>query len=232
LRIATTPVFIMLERYGFYVLAFGAVLALAAFTWLVVRAFRVSRLWGVGLILVPPLGLLFVVCHFARARAPAFLLGVAALVIAAPYAASWYERNYVPLAEYEQIVDGERRVTFTGIKGFDYGSYRWPADLGVVQMANADVTDATLDHLNKLPRLRYLDVSDTKITDAGLAKIAALPALVELRLARTAITDAGFQEHLAKQESILKLDLTGTEVKGKTKRDWKAAKPDVREYVD
>jgi hypothetical protein len=153
-------------------------------------------------------------------------------LIAAPYAASYYERNFVPLAEYEQVVDGERRVTLTGIPNFDYAAYRWRPDLGVVQMANPDVNDATLEHLAALPRLRYLDVSDTRITDAGLAKIAALPALVELRLARTAITDAGFQEHLAKRESLLKLDLTGTEVKGKTKRDWKAAKPDAREYVD
>jgi hypothetical protein len=51
-------------------------------------------------------------------------------------------------------------------------------------------------------------------------------------LARTHITDEGFKAHLASKESLLKLDLTGTEIKGKTKRDWKNAKPDQREYVD
>jgi hypothetical protein len=176
--------------------------------------------------------LAFIARRYGQARGPAWLLGFAGLVIAAPYAAGYYERNFVPLAPYEQRVDGERRVTLTGLSNFDYAAYAWRPDLAVVQMANADVTDATLEHLGKLTRLRTLDVSDSKITDAGLAKIAALPGLVELRLARTAITDAGFQEHLAKKESLLKLDLTGTEIKGKTKRDWKAVKPDTREYVD
>jgi hypothetical protein len=222
----------MLESYGFYVLACGGLLALAAFIRLSVRAFRVSRLWGVGLLVFPLLVLPFIFRNYARVRAPAWLLGVAGLLIAAPYAASYYERNFVPLAPYEQLVDGERRVTLTGMTNFDYAAYRWRSDLGLVQMANADVTDATLEHLRGLSQLRSLDVSDTKISDAGLAKIAALPGLVELRLARTAITDAGFQEHLAKKDSLLKLDLTGTEVKGKTKRDWKALTPDARVYVD
>jgi len=222
----------MLERYGFYVLACGGLLALAAFLWLTVRAFRVSRLWGVGVLVFPPLLVPFLVGNYGRARAPAWLLVVAGLLIAAPYAASFYERNFVPLAPYEQLVDGERRVTLTGLTNFDYALLRRHPDLGVVQMANADVTDATLEHLRGLTQLRSLDVSDSKITDAGLAKIAALPGLVELRLARTTITDAGFQEHLAKKDSLLKLDLTGTEIKGKTKREWKALKPDAREYVD
>lgn len=222
----------MLERYGFYVLASGGLLALAAFIWLTVRAFRVSRLWGIGVLVFPPLLAPFIVRNYAQVRAPTRLLGVAGLLIAAPFAASYYERHFVPLAPYEQLVDGERRVTLTGLTNFDYAAYRWSPELGVVQMANKDVTDATLEHLRELTKLRYLDASDTMITDAGLKTIAALPGLVELRLARTAITDAGFQEHLAKKDSLLKLDLTGAEVKGKTKRDWKAVKPDVREYVD
>ena len=222
----------MLELYGFNVLVGGGLLALAAFVWLAVRAFRVSRLWGFGVSAFPPLALAFIVLHTKRSRGPLLLFGVACLILAVPYAASYYERHYIPLAPYEQIVDGERRVTLTQLTNFDYAAYRWPADLGVVQMANGDVTDATLEHLRALPKLRYLDVSDTKITDAGLATIAALPALVELRVARTAITEAGFQKHLAKKDSLLKLDLTGIEIKGKTKRDWKALKPEVRDVAD
>ena len=80
-------------------------------------------------------------------------------------------------------------------------------------------------------QLRELDLSDTKVTDEGLAVLAELPHLEELRLARTAITDAGFQKHLSGKTSLRKLDLTGTKVKGKTKREWKKAK-EGREYLD
>src|SRR5690606_38377476 len=124
--------------------------------------------------------------HYDHARGPARLLLTACGLVGAPYAASYYERHFVPLAPYEQLVDGERRVTLTGLNDFDYAAYGWLPDLGVVQMANADVDDRTLEHLRGLPKLRYVDVSDTKITDAGLATLAELPALAELRLARTA----------------------------------------------
>jgi hypothetical protein len=62
--------------------------------------------------------------------------------------------------------------------------------------------------------------------------VAALPQLKTLRIARTKITDEGFREHLFSKESLVHLDLTGTGVNGKTKREWKKQKPDAREYVD
>ncbi len=102
----------------------------------------------------------------------------------------------------------------------------------VLQMANPDVNDQTLGYLSGMTRLRKLDVSDSQISDAGLALIASMPLLEELYLARTHITDEGFQKHLAPKESLHKLDLTGTEIKSKTKRAWKNAQAEVREYVD
>ncbi len=98
-------------------------------------------------------------------------------------------------------------------------------------MANPNVTDETLNYLRGMDRLRELDLNDTQVSDAGLAVVAELPRLEQLRLARTNITDAGFQKYLGAKESLLKLDLTGTDVKGKTKRDWKKAKTG-REYLD
>lgn len=222
----------MLEKYGFYVLALGALLGLIGFIWLVVRAFKAGRAWGLAVVVFPPTALVFIPRRYAQAREPAMLLGLAGLLIATPYALSYYERHYIPLAPYEQVVDGEFRVTLTGIKDFKYGEYRLRPDVAVLQMANADVDDRTLEMLKGLTKLRSLDVSDTQITDAGLARIVELPALTDLRVARTKITDEGFQKHLMPKESLLRLDLTGTEVKGKTKRDWKKLKADVRDYVD
>jgi hypothetical protein len=98
-------------------------------------------------------------------------------------------------------------------------------------MANADVDDHTLEHLRGMAHLRELDLNDSQVTDDGLSVLAELPVLEVLRLARTRITDAGFQKHLAAKDSLNRLDLTGTGVKGPTKRAWKKAKAG-REYVD
>jgi RNA polymerase sigma factor (sigma-70 family) len=133
---------------------------------------------------------------------------------------------------HEQIVDGELRITLTGLKHFDYGSLRERREVVVLQMANEDVDDQTLEHLKGMDQLRKLNLSDTRITDKGLALVAELPRLQELYLARTKITDEGFQKHLAPKETLLKLDLTGTRVKTKTKRAWKKLKPLEREYGD
>lgn len=223
----------MLETYGFYSIVAGLVAWAVGYVWLVVRAFRTTTVWwGVVLLCFPPALLVFLPGRFRTARGPAWMLVAAVLLIVAPYAASYYQRHFVPLQPYEQIVDGELRLTLTGLKDFDYSSLASRRDIVVLQMANPDVDDRTLEYLKGLDRLRKLDVGDSKITDAGLATIGGLPALAELYLNRTAITDEGFQRHLARKESLLKLDLTGTEVKGKTKRDWKQLKPNGRSYVD
>jgi len=222
----------VLEQYGFIVLAVGAVAALAAFAWLVVRAFRASTWWGVALLMFPPAALVFIPLHFRQVRGPALLLGLAGLVVATPYALAYYERNFVVPPPHEAIVDGELRITLTGVKDYDYALLRGRSDVIVLQMANEDVTDGTLEHLRGLTGLHRLDVGNSQVTDAGLAVIATLPALAELNLARTKITDEGFQAHLAAKESLEKLDLTGTPVKGKSKRDWKNRRPETRDYVD
>jgi hypothetical protein len=222
----------MLESYAFYVIVTGALLGVAGFLWLVARAFGQRVGWGVALVVFPPAGLLFIARHSRAAKGPARLLALAAAVVATPYAVSYYERHFVPLRPFEQIVDGEFRVTLTGLKDFDYSTLNERPRVVVLQMANADVDDRTLEHLKGLTELRELDLNGTQVTDAGLAVVAGLPQLRTLRLARTRITDEGFRTHLFPKESLTRLDLTGTDVKGKTKRDWKKQKPEVREYVD
>jgi len=222
----------MLEQYALYVIALGAILGVVGYIWLVVRAFRFWWLWGVGLILFPPAALFFIWRHFGKAVAPVCTLLLAGAVVGTPYAVNYYEQHFVPLKPYEQVVDGELRITLTGLKDFDYATLKQKPQIVVLQMANADVDDRTLEHLKGLDHLTELDLSGTQITDEGLAIVAALPQLKTLRIARTKVTDDGFHKHLFAKESLVHLDLTGTEVKGKTKRDWKKQKPEVREYVD
>jgi hypothetical protein len=222
----------MLEKYAIYLLGFAALLAVSGYLWLVVRAFRVHLIWGLAALLFPPSLLLFCVLHFSRAKWPLGVMLLACLTFAAPYGLSYYQRHFMPLGPHERIVDGELRLTLTGLEGFDYASLQAKRDLAVLQMANAEVGDDTLKYLRGMDKLYSLDLNDTGVTDAGMATLADLPSLRELRLARTEITDEGFKAHLAQKESLLKLDLTGTPVTGKTKRAWKNARPNDREYVD
>jgi len=222
----------MLETYSLYVIAAGALLGIAGYIWLVVRAFHYRRWWGVALIVLPPAALIFIGFHFRKAVAPICVLLLAAVMIGAPYAANYYESHFVPLKPYEQIVDGELRITLTGLKDYDYSTLRQKPQVVVLQMANPDVNDRTLENLRGMDHLTELDLNGAQITDAGLAIIAGLPQLKTLRIARTKITDEGFHKYLYSKESLVRLDLTGTDVNSKTKRDWKKQRPDEREYVD
>ena len=98
-------------------------------------------------------------------------------------------------------------------------------------MANSDVTDQTLIHLEKLSQLRELDLNSSQVTDDGLAQLAKLPALQILRLSKTKISDAGFQQHLLPLEKLAEVDMRETSVASKTLRDWKKRQPEVRKFL-
>jgi hypothetical protein len=222
----------MLEEYAFFVLVAGLVVGIAGWVWLMIVAFKVDKPWGYGVLLpILPAVVVFVLAHFRRARAPLALLLFAGMLLGAPYAANYYNEKFMRLGPREKIVNGESHFTLTGWDGSDYSFLESKRGTVVLQMANPNVTDETLNYLRGMDRLRELDLNDTQVTDEGLAVVAELPRLEQLRLARTNITDAGFQKYLGAKESLLKVDLTGTDVKGKTKRDWKKAKAD-REYLD
>jgi hypothetical protein len=221
----------MLEAYGLYFLIAGFLVCALGYAWLLVRAFRDRILWGIAL-LVPPLALFYVARHFKRARKPLLVILFGILLFATPYGLSYYAQHFVKLGPHERRVDGELRITLTGLKDFDYTTLRDRRDAAVLQMANVDVDDRTLEYLNGMDQLHALDVGGSQITDEGLRILADLPRLRELYLPRTKISDEGFKKYLATKDSLLKLDLTGTAVKGKTKRDWKKAKPQERDFVD
>jgi hypothetical protein len=220
-----------MELIGFYLLLAGVALVVIGHLWLVVNGFRVNWKWGVALLLLPPLAIIFVIAHFRKAIVPLVLLALAGVLFATPYALNTYYQHHRSLGPRERIVDGERHVTLTGWDQTDYSLIEAYPDIVVLQMANPDVTDDTLEHLRGLTQLRELDLNDTKVTDRGLMVLAALPQLRELRLARTPITDDGFRAFAAARPSLAKVDLTGTPVKGKTKRQWKQAQAG-REYLD
>jgi hypothetical protein len=221
----------MLEEYAFFVLIAGLVLGAVGFLWLVAAAFKVRKAWGFGVLLFPPLALVFIPTHFRRSAAPLVVFLLAGVLLGAPYAINYYNEKFVTLGPREKIVNGELHITLTDWKQGDYAILETKPTTVVLQMANPDVTDATLTYLNGMTQLRELDLNDTQVSDEGLAIVAELPRLEQLRLARTKITDAGFQKYLSTKESLVKLDLTGTAVKGKTKRDWKKVRAG-REYLD
>jgi hypothetical protein len=221
----------MLEAYGVYFLIAGFFLCALGYVWLLVRAFKDRILWGIAL-LVPPLALIYVARHFRRARKPLFVILCGIVLFATPYGLSYYAQHFVKLGPHERRVDGELRVTLTGLQDFDYATLRDRHDTAVLQMANEDVDDRTLEYLKGMDQLHKLDLGGSQITDEGLRILADLPRLRELYLPRTKITDEGFNRYLAPKDSLLKLDLTGTAVKSKTKRDWKKAKPLERDFAD
>jgi hypothetical protein len=217
------------EVIGLYVLAAAAILVVIASLWLLVKAFKQSVWWGLGVLFFPPLALLFVVFHFKPSRGPLAVFLLAGLLVAGALVAGQLSVTRDPRIK---IVDGEKHITLTRAEVDDYAILAKHPDVVVLQMANDDVTDDTLKHLEGMSQLRELDLNDTKVTDAGLALIAQLPKLEELRLARTMITDDGFRRYLLNKPELMKLDLTGCKkVRGKTKREWQAQNQE-RKLVD
>ena len=217
-----------MEQYLVAVLAAGAVILFAGIVALIVAAFRTHPMWGFGTLFL--LGApFFVILRWSRARRPVAIMLIGGIVILSPYAVNFVHQRFLDLGERDKIVDGERHLTLTGWNKTDYSVLTQRPDTAVLQMANPDVTDATLDFLQPMTRLRELDLNDTKITDAGLAKLAEKPLGV-LRLRNTGITDAGFREHLSKHELLNELDVRGTAVEPSTFREWRSAKPGRRGF--
>lgn len=205
----------------FYGSLAGLALLLIGWLWLVRVAWGQQRGWGLAILLLPPAGLPFALGHWPAARRP-FLLGLVGLVAAAT--PPLLNRLLpVDLGPRDVLVEGERHLTLTGWDRQDYGILRQRPDTVILQMANPDVTDETLDLVAALTDLRELDLSNSAVTDAGLARLAGLPRLERLRLANTGITDAGFQAHLAGHPTLKELDVRGTQVTKEAIAAWRAA---------
>lgn len=141
----------------------------------------------------------------------------------------------VGLGPRERVVEGSPAVVLTGWDRDDYSFLAERPEIEILEMANPDVTDSTLDLLAALPRLKELTLNDSQITDAGLAKLAALPAVEILRVARTQITPDGVKAFLAAPPPHLsQLDVSGCDIPTAALRPWKNAAPSgtERRYVN
>ena len=210
-----------MELYAFYALLAGIGLMMLAWLWLVVIAFTVRRAWGFGTLFFPPNALIFVPMHWSRAAPPVALFLVALL----PLTWSWRTLYHINMGPYSRVVDGEPHLTLTGWNGVDYSLLAERPDVVVLQMANPDVTDTTLRHLEGMSKLRELDLERTKITDAGLVHLAGLKNLRDIRVRFTAVTDEGFKKHLAGLESLKNIDARNTKITRKTLNEWMKAEP-------
>jgi hypothetical protein len=207
---------------AFYMQLGGVAVALFAWCWLLLRAFRQSQSWGLGSLVVPPVGLLFVGRHPRRGIVPLLVCASSLLVAAAPAGYTLCVR--LDLGPRDKLVNGQRHLTLTGWDRKDYSVLRLEPNIALLQMANPDVTDETLESLKEMKELQELDLNGTQVTDAGLKILKDLPSLVRLRLARTKISDQGFQELLSAKESLIQLDLSGTVVSRESVKAWREAK--------
>ena len=78
-------------------------------------------------------------------------------------------------------------------------------------LGNIQVSDDGLKHLVGLTNLRELALRNTQITDTGLVHLKGLTHLQELSLDRTQVTDAGL-EHLKGFAELRRLSLNSTQV--------------------
>jgi hypothetical protein len=211
-----------MENRAIYLEAAGLALVVVSWIWLLVRAFRYRTGWGLISLFMPPAGLVFAGRHPRQGTAPLIALALGLIVAATP--AAYILAVPLDLGEHERIVNGERHLTLTGWDRKDYSILVHKPDVVVLQMANPDVTDASLEPLEAMTALRELDLNGTQISDAGLKFLEKLPALATLRVARTTITDAGFRRSLFAKDSLEQLDLTGTQVSVATVKAWREAK--------
>ena len=83
-----------------------------------------------------------------------------------------------------------------------------PAPGGGVQTVNTQVSDETLKHLAKLPRLKSLGIGALELTDSSLHLIAELPQVEHIVLRSPRLTDAGIA-HLARLPRLKTLSIAG-----------------------
>jgi hypothetical protein len=214
------------ESRAYYMQVGGVAVAVLAWVWLLIRAFRQHRAWGLSSLVVPPVGLFFAGRYPRKGAIPVGLIVLCLIVAAIPAVYT----TYVPLnlGARERLVEGEKHLTLTGSDSKDAPDLKSKNDVTVLQMANADVTDQSLEPLKEMKLLRELDLNGSEITDAGLETLKALPVLTTLRLARTKITDKGFRSALFDKDSLMRLDVQGTGVSPETIKAWKEAKPGRR----
>jgi hypothetical protein len=194
------------------------ILGVFAYLWLIVKAFGVNAWWGIVVLLFAPAALVFLALNWKAGRAPVALFLVACVIFAGGFVAGQFAVAHDPRVT---IVNGEKHLTLTHAKGDALSVIKKHRDVVVLQMAEAELSEETVEHLRGLPELRELDLNDSNVTDFHLAALSGMNKLEILRLNRTAVTDAGVMEHVLPLPSLKELNLRGTKVSTKLLRDWK-----------
>jgi hypothetical protein len=223
----------MSEIVGAWLLATGTLLTMISLLWLLVAAYRTHIAWGLAGTFTFPVGVVaFGLVKFRRARRPLSLLCFGVLLGGIPFFANVVERYVWGLGERERVIDGRLHLVLTGWDRKDYSILTRKPAVVVLEMANPDVTDETLELLIDLPELRELTINDSQTTDAGLSILQKLPNLETLRIARTKITKEGVAAFVAKPPTKLKnLDVSGNQIPASVLRPWKNADPEHRRYL-
>jgi len=159
-----------------------------------------------------------------RYTGSAVLLGLILILVSAANS----RQEVVDLGPRLALVGGEKHITLTDWNGSGYAMLRAHPETTVLQLANTDVTDETLDHISVMANLRELDLNDSQVTDAGLAKLAKLSGLETLRLRGTKITDHGLIEFLGPLPQLRGIDLRETSVSSAAVETWLAMVPGRR----
>lgn len=130
----------------------GLAVALLAWIWLIVRAFRTRRAWGFTSLVVPPVGLVFAARHPRKGFPPLGLLFFSLLIAATPALYTLF----VPLdlKPRDRLVEGQQHLTLTGSNRKDYSILKLNPNVVVLQMANPDVTDETVELLRGMKSLQ------------------------------------------------------------------------------
>jgi len=205
----------------------GLILLGLGLLWYLIVAFQTSWKWGVMFILFPPITpVVFLFKHFSKAKPPVGVCLAGALLVSSPMI---YTRLVpVDLGEHEQIVEGELHLTLTGWDREDYSVIERKANATVLQMANKDVTDETMEYVSALTHLKELDISFSQVGDKGITVVGQLPELTRLHAMETQITDAGFKAAFMDHPTLIELNLTGTKVSSDLVMEWMDAVPGRR----
>lgn len=217
-----TPTAMMSEEALAAVIVTGVALVIIGYLWAVVRAFRAAIGWGVGVLFLAGLPV-FAVFRWKRAGAPVLLMLVGAAAAGTTVALNRLG-VFVDLGPHEKLLADGRHLTLTGWDRSDYSVLLAKPDTVVLQMANADVTDAVVDFVAAMDELREIDLSGTAITDKSLQLLAGLPSLRVIRLRHTGVTDDGFRNSVLPVAWLTDLDVRDTGVSPKTAREWKSAR--------
>jgi Leucine-rich repeat (LRR) protein len=103
----------------------------------------------------------------------------------------------------------ELEASGTGFGYYGLGSIDKLTALEVLRVADAQVSDQTMQVIGRCRNLKELDLRNNLVGDEGLKHLAKLSRLESLWLAECGVSDTGLN-HLRGLKSLQQLDLTGT----------------------